>query len=88
MYDCHAGRCGKIEDWKCERRCADIESPGKNVIIMSGGYLLVMSSVYQVFLNGCKVEFTPPRMARISGLKSAPKFQKNFFAYLSIFLYF
>ena len=51
MYDCHAGRCGKIEDWKCERRCADIESPGKNVIIMSGGYLLVMSSVYQVFLD-------------------------------------
>ena len=43
MYDCHAGRCGKIEDWKCERRCADIESPGKNVIIMSGGYLLVMA---------------------------------------------
>ena len=41
MYDCHAGRCGKIEDWKCERRCADIESPGKNVIIMSGGYLLI-----------------------------------------------
>ena len=55
MYDCHAGRCGKIEDWKCERRCADIESPGKNVIIMSGGYLLVMSSVYQVFLDDCKV---------------------------------
>ena len=55
MYDCHAGRCGKIEDWKCERRCADIESPGKNVIIMSGRYLLVMSSIYQVFLDGCKV---------------------------------
>ena len=51
MYDCHAGRCGKIEDWKCERRCADIESPGKNVIIMSGGYLLVMSSVYHFFLE-------------------------------------
>ena len=51
MYDCHAGRCGKIEDWKCERRCADIESPGKNVIIMSGGYLLVMSSVYPFFLE-------------------------------------
>jgi len=36
MYDCHQGRCGQIHDWKCERRCADIQSPGKNVIIMSG----------------------------------------------------
>lgn len=36
MYDCRQGRCGQIHDWKCERRCADIQSPGKNVIIMSG----------------------------------------------------
>ena len=36
MYDCKDGKCGLIHNWKCERRCADIESPGKNVILMSG----------------------------------------------------
>lgn len=36
MYDCEKGHCGLIKEWECERRCADIATPGKNVIVMSG----------------------------------------------------
>ena len=36
MYDCNDGSCGRIHNWTCERRCSDIDTPGKNVILMSG----------------------------------------------------
>ena len=36
MYDCNDGSCGQIHNWTCERRCSDIDTPGKNVILMSG----------------------------------------------------
>ena len=36
MYDCNDGSCGRIYNWTCERRCSDIDTPGKNVILMSG----------------------------------------------------
>ena len=40
MYYCKSGKCSLIHDWKCERRCADIETPGKNVILMSGNTII------------------------------------------------
>ena len=40
MFDCDDGQCRKINDWKCERRCTDIKTAGKNVIVRAGDHIV------------------------------------------------
>lgn len=51
MYECQRGKCYQIHDWTCERRCADIQSPGKNVIIMSGDDIVLANCRRAVSTN-------------------------------------
>ena len=40
-YSCTGGWCSRIPHWKCERRCIDIPTPGKNVLLMAGDRMIM-----------------------------------------------
>ena len=40
-YSCVEGWCSRIPHWKCERRCLNIPTPGKNVLLMAGDRMIM-----------------------------------------------
>ena len=40
-YSCERGWCSRVGHWKCERRCLNIPTRGKNVLLMAGDRMIM-----------------------------------------------
>jgi len=40
MYNCINGRCTRLLNWKCERKCVDITTANNNVVTMAGDHIV------------------------------------------------
>ena len=40
-YNCQQGWCSRVGHWSCERRCLDIPTSGKNVLLMAGDRMIM-----------------------------------------------
>jgi hypothetical protein len=36
MFHCREGMCRRVHSWNCERKCTDIPTGGRNVVLLSG----------------------------------------------------